>query len=249
MATQAFKTYYINYTTNLFRQLSTSAVFERVNANRQGANLSDTADGLISLVRTTTVCETPNQRFTDLHRMIATDILRLLGMPDLVLNNALLELYTSRYCRMGYHSDLAMDLADESMICVFSCYSNPNTRDVRTLRVMNKTTSVVTDIRMEHNSVIAFSTQTNCEYQHQIILERPCTNDQWLGITFRQAKTHIKFEDNIPILHPSGQPLTLATDAQRREFFRNRRLENTMVGHTYPDWTFTISPGDLMPVV
>ena len=39
---------------------------------------------------------------------------------------------------MKYHSDQALDLADNSYICIFSCYDNPI--NLRTLRIKNKLT-------------------------------------------------------------------------------------------------------------
>jgi hypothetical protein len=108
----------LNFDINLFNQLSESVIFEEIIDGRKGAILVDKKDELIPLVRSTTVYNRPAQIFSKIHY----DILeKIKNETNLDFNNALIELYDSRYCTMGYHSDQALDLADDSYICLFSC--------------------------------------------------------------------------------------------------------------------------------
>ena len=138
-------------TENVFS--NTIVKFENVTKGRLGAVLVDNVD-VIPIVRTTTVYQDPVQEFKPVHR----EIIKKLGHP---VNNALIEIYDDRYRKMRYHSDQALDLEEDSYICIFSCYENPSLGGFRTLCITNKSTNEKTKIVLEHNSVVAFSTSAN----------------------------------------------------------------------------------------
>lgn len=235
---------------NPFEELSASVRFEDVGRGRQGAVLAAVdGTGTVPLVRTTTRYRTPAQTFRAAHERLAARIQAHAALPAR-FNNALVERYTNAYTRMGGHSDQALDLADGSVIAVFSCYRHPEPADPpRTLIVEPKASAgdgFV--IPMAHNSVIVFSVDTNRRFRHRIVLDtaaRPAEN-HWLGVTLRTSKTLVRFRDGHPYL-PGGTRLTLADDEQQREFYRLRRRENTEADFTYPPLTYTVSGSDLLP--
>jgi hypothetical protein len=101
---------------------------------------------------------------------------------------------------------------------------------------------------MTHNSVIIFSTKTNKENVHQIVLEneKQDKNTIWLGITFRLSKTFVHFIEQIPLLYPSNIPLRLATDEEKQTFFIYKSQENSNIDFNYlKNIDYTLSAGDL----
>ena len=50
----------------------------------------------------------------------------------------MIEIYDSKYCKMGFHTDQSLDLQENSYIGIFSCYNDPTTKDLRKLKVKNK---------------------------------------------------------------------------------------------------------------
>lgn len=151
-----FSKYILDIKSNLFELLSKSIQFDNINKNRKGANLIDYANGLVPLVRTTSVYYTPNQKFLDIHYNIINLIKKSTNVNDLEFNNALVEIYNSEYSKMGYHSDQSLDLDELSYICIYSCYDNPTTKNLRTLRIKKKLDDECFDIELEHNSVVFF---------------------------------------------------------------------------------------------
>lgn len=113
----------------------------------------------------------------------------------------------------------------------------------------NKTTKEVSDIILEHNSVVLFSTTTNQEYLHQIIFKSKTSNVLWLGITFRQSKTFIIFDNELPYFSTDKKRLLLANTDQRKQLYRYKNFENTNVEYTYPDIDYTISTGDMISIL
>lgn len=75
---------------------------------------------------------------------------------------------------------------------------------------------------------------------------------RWMGLTFRLSKSFVKFDsDGVPyLLNPSNpsteerKELKLATEEERREFFRYKGLENSTIGYIFPEISYTISPSD-----
>ena len=237
----------LDFDTNLFGSLADPNVFTNPAKGRNTGILVDCKNNLIPIVRTTTVYTEPPRNFSSIHHNIIDKIKTALNLPTLQLNQAMIEMYNHEYRTMKFHTDQALDLADNSYICVFSCYNNPETDNVRKLRIKNKTTGEINELYMTHNSVIIFSTKTNKEHVHQIVLEKenPDKNAIWLGITFRLSKTFINFVENVPLLYPSGIPLRLANDEEKQRFFIYKSQENSNIDFTYPiDLDYTLSSSE-----
>jgi len=165
-------------------------------------------------------------------------------------NNAMIEIYDSTYRKMGSHSDQALDLADDSYIAIYSCYEDPATTNLRKLIVQQKGDDIDKQskiLSMHHDSVIFFSTSTNSQHLHKIVLDTEDSN-RWLGITFRLSKTFIKWIDGVPTLTHSGIPLTLANKEESKRFYKFRSEENREVQFNYPELNYTVSPSDLLSV-
>lgn len=235
---------------DLFAELSASARMEDVGKGRRGAVLTKVDDGGgVPLVRTTTRYVSPAQCFRAVHDRLARQIQECAAL-SVGFNNALIETYTHDYKRMGSHSDQALDLADESFIAVFSCYQHPEASRPRKLVFESKESDAEKfEIPLAHNSVVAFSVDSNRRFRHKIVLDAPAPTADggpWLGVTFRTSKTLVKFREGTAHL-PQGGELTAADDEQRREFYRLRRRENHETNFSYPPLTYTISESDLMP--
>ena len=149
---------------------------------------------------------------------------------------------------MGFHTDQSLDLADDSYICLFSCYNNPSTKDIRKLKIKNKTNNICSEVLLKHNSIVLFSLVTNHEHVHKIVLEENTENNLWLGITFRLSKTFVKFTDNIPYLYPDNIILRLANDIEKKEFIKHKGIENIKNNYIYPKIDYTIGISDLMNI-
>ncbi|WP_345475389.1 alpha-ketoglutarate-dependent dioxygenase AlkB [Actinoallomurus oryzae] len=202
------------------------------------------------LVRTTTRYSSPAQRFRAVHERLAQRIQESAEI-SVGFNNALIEIYTNAYTTMGSHSDQALDLADDSFIAVFSCYQRPEASPPRKLIFESKgSAGEKFEIPLAHNSIVAFSVDSNRRLKHKIVLETPgqAADNQWLGVTFRTSKTFVRFRDGHAYL-PQGARLMPADDEQRHEFYRLRRRENNETDFIYPTLTYTISESDLVPPV
>ncbi|MGW8761492.1 alpha-ketoglutarate-dependent dioxygenase AlkB [Streptomyces sp. NPDC055815] len=236
---------------DLFAELSVSARLEDVGKGRRGGVLTRIDEtGGVPLVRTTTRYGSPAQRFRAVHERLAQRIQERAALP-VGFNNALIESYTNAYTKMGGHSDQALDLADDSFIAVFSCYEHPDAGPPRKLLFASKEPGGETfEIPLAHNSVVAFSVDSNRRLRHRIVLEAPAqaADNRWLGLTFRTSKTLLRFRDGHAYL-PEGVRLASADEEQRREFYRLRRRENDETDFAYPLLTYTVSESDLMPPV
>ena len=253
-----FKKYIIETNDIIFNELSNTCQFEKMTFSRQCANIVDSTT-LIPIVRTTSKYQNPLQKFQSCHYQLIDEIKRVTNNNELKFNNAMVEVYSSHYDTMKYHSDQALDLDQNSFICLFSCYQNPSDTNTRILRIKNKTTlqeqdpdrhqntSFHDDISLDHNSIVLFSYDTNLNYLHKIISQTG-SNDVWLGVTFRFSKTFINIVDNVPYFYPSNRVLTLATQNERNDFYRMRGQENMNIMYEYPEINYTISPSDLLPV-
>ncbi len=207
-----------------FSSLSVSCRFESITKGREGAVLIEPKNNQIPIVRTTTKYSTPAQCFNRSHKQIA------LLVPQLEYNNALVEIYDKRYCTMGFHSDQALDLDPASYIVIFSCYDNleVSPEQCRKLIIKNKETQELSEIIMEHNSVIVFSVSVNSKFLHKIVSSS--TDDIiWLGITFRKSQTYVQFCNEIPYLL-CGTELTLATPEQEKSS-TNVEAQRTILPH------------------
>jgi alkylated DNA repair dioxygenase AlkB len=229
-----------------FEELLASARFEDLGTGRRGAVLVKVDDqSAVPLVRTTTQYRAPAQPFLAIHDRLA-DELRRAGSFAQPFNNALIEHYTPAYATMKRHSDQALDLAEDSSIAIYSCYRDPQ-RPSRQLVVRSKEPGAAPfAIPLPHGSVVAFSLATNRRFTHAIARCDGAATTDWLGITFRTAKTFVRFVDGRPSF-ANGAELTLATEAERRELFHLRRRENQEPSFVYPSIHYTISESDLLP--
>ncbi|MFD3702189.1 hypothetical protein ACFWUP_03495 [Nocardia sp. NPDC058658] len=106
------------------------------------------------------------------------------------------------------------------------------------------------EIPLAHNSVVVFSVASNRQLRHKIVLNAGAraAENRWLGVTFRAAKTVLRFREGRAYL-PQGARLVLADEDQRREFYQLRRRENNETDFDYPPLAYTVSASDLMPPV
>lgn len=248
-ASDLFRTYDVPMPGDLFAALSASARLEELGKGRRGAVLvaADDARG-VPIVRTTTVYASPAQCFRPVHAALAQQI-RACASLATPFNNALLEVYTRAYSTMGAHSDQALDLDDAGEIALFSCYEHPGAGPSRRLMVESKEPGGPSFVvPLVHGRVVVFSADTNRRFRHRIVLDPAAgePDNSWLGVTFRASKTWVHLRDGQPRL-ADGTPLTLASDEERREFFRLRRQENQETDFVYPRVTCTLSSSDLLP--
>lgn len=177
-----------------------------------------------------------------------------MNIKNIGFNNALIEIYDSNYCKMGFHTDQSLDLEENSCICLFSCYKNVpnNIGDVRKLEIKNKITNKYSKVLLEHNSAILFSTSNNHNHLHKIILNSNKLNtleNRWLGITFRLSKTYINFVNEIPYIHPTNKILKIANNEEKKNFMKYKGNENSNCEYTYPEINYTISISDTMKIL
>lgn len=232
----------------------------------------------VPIVRTTTQYTLPSQPFRPIHYKLAQRIQQVANLSH-CLNNALIELYTPLYATMGFHSDQALDLQEGSSVAVFSSYRFPDKPNRKLIIESKEPGGRTWEILMTHNSVVVFSADTNRRFRHKIILDRSLLGsggsagksdeNEWLGVTFRTSKTFVNYEirdesgansfsstgssigqyNVIIASNCDSSVLTLATDTQRKEFYKLRGQENAELDFTYPEVTFTISESDLQPPV
>ncbi|GAB2530704.1 hypothetical protein GCM10027167_39150 [Nocardia heshunensis] len=235
---------------DLFAELSASVLWEELGKGRRGATLTKTdAAGGVPLVRTTTRYGCPAQHFRAVHDRLAERIQERAGL-SLGFDNALIEIYSNAYATMGFHSDQALDLADESCIAVFSCYRDLEAVPPRKLIFEAKESGEKFEIPLAHHGFVVFSVASNRLLKHKIVLDAPAgaADNEWLGVTFRTSKTSLRYRDGRAYL-PDGACLTAADEEQQGEFYRLRRRENRETDFVCPPLSYTISASDLMPPV
>lgn len=231
---------------NVFEELSRDVIFEPFGRGRRCAvGIERNADGGTAMVRSTTKFLAPHQCMPASIRHLSQ---RLCGIiPGARFNNALIEQYTHEYRTMGAHSDMALDLADDSWICLFTCYDNPSEPDLRQLVVFDKARKKEQRFLLHHCSAVWFSTADNCTHKHAIL---PVGDDissrsTWLGITFRCSKRSVTHRDGRTFLE-TGEELVMATD---RQLYKERGEENATCGpfeYSEAVRVCTVSPSDLM---
>ncbi|KAF3915769.1 hypothetical protein ABW20_dc0106742 [Dactylellina cionopaga] len=238
---------------NLFSLLYGSVQWEQFSKGRQIAIVHRPERDQTPLVRTTTAYQLASQPFSPIHQTIIDEIKKASGIENLHLNHAMLEIYDSRYTTMGFHTDQALDLDPDSYICLFSCYENGADPYPRVLTVRNKRSEEEFEVQLLHHSVVVFSTATNQQHLHKIEGKGfPKNHDnRWVGLTLRLSKSFVKFIEGVPCLVSNKSELgelTIATEEERRAFFRYKGSENREIDFVYPDIRYTISPSDRMPV-
>ncbi len=233
---------------DVFDKLYKSTVFEDIGKGRKGAIIVDCVDDLIPIIRTTTKYQNPCQKFLPIHRLII-DKIQEKTTKNVAFNNAMIEIYDQSYRTMKFHSDQALDLSDDSYICLFSCYEQSSEKNLRSLNIKNKETSECSEIVLENGSVVLFSKATNHKFLHQIVLKSALVSaNRWLGITFRLSKTFVKIVDNVPYIYPTTTVLRMADEQEQNEFYKHKSKENLCTEYTYPQITYSISKSDLLDV-
>jgi hypothetical protein len=241
-----FTKFTLDNQTNTFDELSTSIEFENILNGRKGANLIDYKNNLVPIVRTTTNYNNPIQKFLPIHYDIIENIKKISNIEGLELNNALIEIYDNQYRTMGFHSDQALDLVENSYICIFSCYDHDSS--LRKLKIKEKSTNKESEILLDNNSIIIFSTETNKNYVHKIILETNKSQNKWLGITFRLSKTFVQFVNEIPHFYKSDTILRIANQEEIIKFRKLKGDENSKTDYNSLDIDYTISVSDTLQI-
>jgi hypothetical protein len=236
---------------NAFERLSNGITFENICKGRQGAILVDkTSDNHVPIIRSTTIYKKPAMQFSQTIKELIQIIKQTI---DIEFNNAMIEIYDNEYCTMGYHSDQALDIADNSYICIFSCYEKiTDIKSTRTLSIKKKNSEENSEelLEMNNNSIIIFDNKTNSEWVHKIILENNniLSENKWLGITFRLSKTYVRFIGGVPYLN-CNELIHEFNKEILKEYYLNRSLENKTTDFKWPSINYTISPSDIMPVI
>jgi len=273
----------------VYHELARATPLEHVARGRQGGIIVDVdPDGKVPLLRSTAKFTRPAHSFCPLHREIARriadkiadkdDDVAMAGkrLPSAKFNNALVEIYDSRYRNMGFHSDQALDMAPDSYIALFSCYGEGEKKEPpRKLVVKRKKKDAEEEdvddeeahVTLEDRSVVFFSDATNRRYLHKIVLDEPEEREdrerdhnkrsrKWLGVTFRLSKTRVSYDaydtTTLPLLQHLNAPLHLANDNEARQFYAHRSRENRettedVYRSMYGSARYTLSPGDLLP--
>ena len=241
----------------LFAHLHAHTRLETITKGMLGNTLIKKTSAGIPLVRTTSQYQHPAQAFLSCHQQIVDHIktaLKQQALPETDFNNALAEVYDASYSTMKYHSDQCLDIKKPSCIALFSCYEYPDLltgKHIRTLRVKHKNSDEQFDIPLTHNSVVIFSTDTNAQYHHKIILQQKPSfkkgeiDNKWFGLTFRESKTFINFKNDQPYFS-NGHPLTFATEPEQKQYYKLRGEENKRLEFNYPPINYTLSAADLL---
>ncbi|MGC4087179.1 MAG: hypothetical protein QM756_04605 [Polyangiaceae bacterium] len=198
--TEGFRAYALRAQCGSFDELFASVRFEHVGKGRQGAVLVEpNAESDIPLVRTTTQYAAPPQQFRPIHTQLARLIQQSAGL-SLAFNSALVEHYTSSYATMGGHSDQALDLAEGSLIAVFSSYRDPSSPSRRLLVEPKFPDGVPFELPLLHDQAVVFSLEVNRRFRHKNLAERA---------RFEQpvARLHVPHLEDLPALQRRAAPL------------------------------------------
>ncbi|KAJ3206454.1 hypothetical protein HK099_000537 [Clydaea vesicula] len=225
-----------------FEDLSKDINFEKFTTSRAGAIIvSNEKEGEIPIIRTTTSYKEPSQPFLQVHYDLVQEIKNVTKNFNINFNNGMVEIYGSEYTNMKFHSDQALDFVPGSYICLFSCYKNKLEQYPRTLVIKDKISKEITELTLEQNSIILFSTFDNEKFLHKIVSLNKKTRTVWLGITFRLSKTFIFFKNEIPYFVKNEKKLIFANDIDKMEFYKFKKLENDNIGFSYPEIFYTLS--------
>jgi hypothetical protein len=118
---------------------------------------------------------------------------------------------------------------------LFSVYEDLEEKNPKILRIKEKSTGNISELKMDHNSIIIFSTETNAKYLHKIVsnIEKK-TKSRWLGITFRLSRTFVEYRENEPYFIDTDERMLIATENERKKFYNHKSSENTQIGYEYP---------------
>ena len=230
-----------------FGELEKSYKFEDITKGRKAAVLVNCNEGLVPLYRSTTEYKKHTQLFNDVIELCIEHVKTAIGQPDFEPNSAMIEIYTDEYRKMKFHSDQSLDLQDDSTIAIFSCYEDQSETNLRKLVIKNKESGDISAQQFDNMGTIAFDTNFNKLNKHAIILEGNKPSSRWIVITFRTTKTFVVYENwGGPYIVTNPKKLTLATESEKKEFYKLKGLENSTVLQDQPDLTYTISKSDLV---
>lgn len=169
----------------IYENIKDEILFENVAKGRQGAIIASNINEQIPIIRSTTKYHVAAQKFpVGIYNLI--DDINQISNLDLNFNNALVERYSEKYKKMGFHTDIQLDMHPNSYIALVSFYDNLDTEcsheACRQLIIKNKDTLEEEAIELEHGSVILFSHETNSQYLHKIVLQNSTEENNWLGI-------------------------------------------------------------------
>lgn len=217
-----------------FDLLSSSVEFEDIMKGRKGAILVDIMEkkkggkrDFVPVVRSTTKYKNPAQKMGEVYKSILPK--KGHDGEEIRFNNAMIELYTDEYKTMAYHSDLAIDLVEDSKICIYSSYPEWDKRR-RVLMIKDKLDDIEMEVVLLDGMVVTFDTLTNSRYLHKIVGE-----STWLGITYRLSRTN-------------ARDLHMASEDEKKEFYTLRGIENKSIDFRWGSQMYTVNPGDLLPV-
>lgn len=236
---------------------------EEVAKGRQGAVLLDPhPDGRLPLVRSTTRYTRRHQRVPAVVAEFACGVQAWLKSPK-PFNNIMVEKYSSAYRTMGLHTDQALDLDPESLICLVTLYGEDGVEDGRELVVTDKEArdpaAVTWRVPLLHGTVVSFSVATNARHTHAIVAARaePAASTAaspgraWVGITLRTSRRALACpQDGQAELLP-GVRLLLAEGKLARAYYCERARENRVVDFEFDPALdhLTISPSDVMAIL
>jgi hypothetical protein len=128
--------------------------------------------------------------------LIADTVHAAIEMPTAPkFNNMMVEFYGDKYKFMGYHSDIDLDLADNSYIGIVIAYANLDLPPNRGLTIKCKLTGTTRQLTLEHLKCFMFSTTENKKYVHKIDILQP--GQECCIITLRTSKTHVTDAEKI----------------------------------------------------
>lgn len=288
--------------TRLFDIIKSSTLFEEVSRKRQIANVinkdielwDQSSDNHIvrsthPLVRSTTPCNLPAQEFTPVHSFLVAELNSILQKSKLATqpyNNLMIEIYNDQKDLMAFHSDMSLDLDPEHLVAAAVFSENPPAT-VKFLTgerapvsckflTQSKDRSNPQDsaVNLVNGQVVLFDTEWNKLNVHRFESAINPNQGRTMIVTFRVARTFIKFDDygraflanptkqyltlspsispNIESLLCSEKPFTLVTEEQKRELFNIKGRETRLCERPKEYDNFppvTISKGDLIPPV
>lgn len=239
-----FQKHLLDCQNDVFSELLHSHPWTDLSPDRKAAMLVSPKPDSIPIVRTT--CPTVAcWVFQSVH-------LRLMQAVDIAscrshsFNNAMAEVYGPGYTKMRYHTDCALDLENDSRICIFSCYEEKGDHP-RKLVIRDKVNGEVQEILMDHLSVIVFDVRANSRHVHKIVSDGSRTRGRWLGLTMRTSKTFVTGQPHGLVFRNDGLTMTAATEDEKRWFFELKKFENKSPDFKYPDIRFSLA--DFRPPV
>lgn len=228
---------------------------DKKNDNRDGIILvKPNKQDEMPIVRSTSSINEPSYCFTKDCDNLIEIIKSALNNNDLEFNNILAERYNSKYKKMNFHTDCACDLDQNknSLIVIFSAYSDPETKTTRTLQIKHKKTGALYETELKHNSIVCFSANDNQEYLHRIMLNEKMNNDNviWYGLTLRLSKTFIKFTNDNVAMFADTETKIVHIDKKcenATKFYKLKSLENATCENPWPtDFIYTLSRCDVV---